>query len=166
MTQVYNIIWTLILGRWLDDIFVRQTQVSFHLYEILVALFQSGLDIRLFFVYGGTCCICFIHNLWACSSLTNLHLVMFAHNSQPYVARGKTVDLHILKVEHGCSSTITHNHTWHEVKQLTCIFWQMSMGVAHLGTNQYWLRPLSYRVNCDKHSQSQTQFEIFVTCHP
>ena len=51
----------------------------------------------------GTCCICFIQNLWACSSLTDLDWVILDHNSQPYMARGKTIDLYILKDEHGCS---------------------------------------------------------------
>jgi len=55
------------------------------------------------FVYGGTFCICFIQNLWACSSLTDLDWVMLDHNSQPYMSRGKTIDLSILKDEHGCS---------------------------------------------------------------
>jgi len=53
MTQVYNRIWTLIHGRRLEDIFILQTQVSFHIYEKYVALFQSGLDIRQFVCTAG-----------------------------------------------------------------------------------------------------------------
>ena len=86
--------------------------------------------------YVGTCCICFIQNLWACSSLTDLDWVILDHNSQPYMARGKTIDLYILKDEHECSP---------------------------FGCKPILIKAIKLPLNCDKHRQSQ--YPIWNICY-